>query len=412
MRILWLNPYGRLLEGLTYGCWVGSLLQEMVNIPDLKIAVTYPNNECEKKVEKVEKDGVSFYPIFFSEKELKKCRFRHSVYDSFYVEKIKDVVSDFNPDIIHIWGSEFPYGLISKEVDIPCVLHLQGILNPYLDSFFPPGMSILKLIEMYGFHLCAWFPYFKGYYQFKCSAKRELIIFNNVKFFLGRTNWDYSVSKILSPNSFYFYCSEMLRAEFRLSPKWRYRVCSRLLLVSTISSTLYKGGDVILKTAKILKSFWGDDFEWCICGVNNLDVFERFVGIRADSVNVHCMGVLKSSDIVNLLIKSDVYCHLSYVENSPVSVCEAQYIGIPIVATDAGGTSSILQNGAGLIIPPNDPYQAAYSIVKLKKNKDLSTKISMSEVGLAEARHNTNSIVSNLVNIYNDILKMFLNGKI
>ena len=61
------------------------------------------------------------------------------------------------------------------------------------------------------------------------------------------------MSQILSPGSHYFHCDEMLRDDF-LGEKWKYHYDGKTLrLQSNISEDLYKGFDVVLNVARILK---------------------------------------------------------------------------------------------------------------------------------------------------------------
>ena len=49
---------------------------------------------------------------------------------------VNDVIPEFNPDIIHIWGSENPLGGLQKMTTIPCVIHIQGLLNPIVNKWY------------------------------------------------------------------------------------------------------------------------------------------------------------------------------------------------------------------------------------------------------------------------------------
>ena len=60
------------------------------------------------------------------------------------------------------------------------------------------------------------------------------------------------------------------------------------------------------------------------------------------------------------MLSCTAYVHPSYIDNSPNSVCEAQVLGVPVVATDVGGVPSIVENGkTGWLVPANDPVATA-----------------------------------------------------
>ena len=107
-------------------------------------------------------------------------------------------IKNFNPDIIHVFGTESNFGLLNKYTSIPIVIHLQGILNPYLNAYFPPNKSIFNYIFNYSV--------LKSYFHLKLKTPREIKIIKNNKFFIGRTAWDYSVVKLINNKIKYFHC--------------------------------------------------------------------------------------------------------------------------------------------------------------------------------------------------------------
>lgn len=56
-------------------------------------------------------------------------------FDKSIVILLKEVIEDFTPDIIHIFGTESNLGHIIGETDVPCVVHIQGILSTVLNVY-------------------------------------------------------------------------------------------------------------------------------------------------------------------------------------------------------------------------------------------------------------------------------------
>ena len=55
---------------------------------------------------------------------------------------VREVLSDFKPDLIYLFGLDY----LSSEVvlnlaEVPVLVHLQGVLGPIVDAYFPPGIS-------------------------------------------------------------------------------------------------------------------------------------------------------------------------------------------------------------------------------------------------------------------------------
>ena len=140
--------------------------------------------------------------------------------------------------------------------------------------------------------------------------------------------------------------------------------------------------------------------------MNDVEWAERLTGIKADEVNVMCVGSQPSEKLIEHLQECTCYVHLSYIENSPNSVCEAQLIGVPVVAANVGGMSTLVEDGVtGLLVPANDAYAACTKIRKLQQNPILATQLGAQAAAQAEKRHDEQNIVDSLQDVYTSILQ-------
>lgn len=148
-------------------------------------------------------------------------------------------------------------------------------------------------------------------------------------------------------------------------------------------------------------------FNWKVIGISKdtdfVHLFEKQYNISSADTNITLLGRKNAEQIQKLLLDADLYVHPSYIDNSPNSVCEAQYIGIPLIACYVGGVPSLIQHGvSGWLIPTNEPYEIAY-IVK-NYNKLPIEEISKNEIIIAEERHNIYKIYNEVKRCYNEIL--------
>lgn len=406
MKVLWLCGNTALYKKTDPkdGGWIGSLLLEIAKIKDLNVVVAFPYKRKEGPSMHM---GVKYYPIYLGKFQRILKTLNIQCEDDYWVESLKKIVDSEKPDLIHCWGSEMPYGLIAMHTSIPTMLHIQGIINPYRDAYYPPGYSLFTIVKSLGLHLKTAFYYLlfsERYFRYMSLRERKMI--NSIHYFLGRTEWDYNVLRILKNDEFkYFYCSEALRPSIIEESKWIYHESrSEIIITSIISGALYKGQDVILRTANLLR-LKGVPFKWNVFGISEMKIYENVSGIKAPEVGVFCRGKVDSKTIVNELKNSDVYVHCSYIENSPNSVCEAQYIGVPVIACDCGGMKTLLKDGAGILLPTNDAYQIAIKIDELKHDKQLSNMISENEIRQASLRHDNKKIVRDLLYAYNQVIE-------
>ena len=304
--------------------------------------------------------------------------------DNLYLKEYLTIIENFNPDIIHVFGTESNFGLLNKYTSIPIVIHLQGILNPYLNAYFPPNKSIFNYIFNYSV--------LKSYFQMKLKTPREIKIIKNNKFFTGRTAWDYSVVKLINNKIKYFHCDEILRDKFYNS--FTKLNLDNIILFSTISNPIYKGFDLIQKTCKFLNEFTNINYVWQVAGVNH----------KSKLPQIQTLGKLNDEILTQKLKKSSLYIHTSYIDNSPNSLCEAQILGIPVISTNVGGIDSLIENEvSGFKVPANDPYYLASLISNLINDKIKLLEISKNGHKLASKRHDVNKIVQSTIDIYKNI---------
>ena len=232
---------------------------------------------------------------------------------------------------------------------------------------------------------------------------------------MGRTCWDKHLSTFLAPQATYFHVDEVLRDSFyEHAGEWVPRE-GKLTICSTISETVYKGLDVILKTARLLRQSTDIDFEWKVIGVSAgssiVAHFERCLGIDSQSVNIRYEGKKSEQELVSLLKSSTIYVHPSYIDNSPNSLCEAQILGLPVIATFVGGIPSLIEDGkTGLLVPANAPYELASLIKQLYESEDLQCSMGRQAAEVALHRHDPQTIYRSLVHTYEHIIKEYQYG--
>lgn len=407
MRILWLsvtpslfNPHS---NGHNGGGWIASLEQiaRQNNEIELGVAFYFPDSSF-----KYHNEGVTYYPIMPEKSSLVGKIFKKNDKNS-NVAKYLKIIEDFKPDLIQIFGSENDYGLLCKHTDKPVVIHMQGCLPPYHNALMPVGMKRSDFLFKKGLSLGYRFIGLRSEKAFRKNAEREIETIQSCKYFMGRTDWDRSLIDLFNPGATYFHCEEALRDSFITSEKrWKYSNEKRKTIISVISRPWYKGCDLILKTADLIKRFTDIDFEWKVYGIPEMKFFESVYGIKAKDVNVRPMGTATKEELVEAICSASCYVHTSYIDNSPNSICEAQILGVPVIATNVGGISSIVENGKdGILFPANAPYTAASLIKNITSNKALAEELSKQAIAKATERHNPESIGNRLFEIYRYIIQ-------
>ena len=395
------------------GGWLTSLQAMLMQRKEVELGIAFA---LDGEPEKVVEDRVTYYPLRMpkaSPMEKVKgivCpvatlaaaeRKRYPLYE----QVLKRPIDDFQPDVIMVFGSELPFGLVAGITSIPVVLHIQGVLNPYLNAYLPPFVS-WKDYEIRGGQNGGVKARLRKLFEHKkwlVACEREKEILKRTENYFGRTDWDFRVTQMMHPGAGYRYASEVLRPVF-YEPVER-QLPERLTVVTTISSPLYKGFDLVLKTARMLRE-GGVDFCWKCYGNIDPSVVERQLGIRHDEVGVELCGVATPEELRDAICRATVYVHTSYIDNSPNSLCEAQILGCPVVATYVGGIPSLIKDGeTGYLVPANDPYQLALLLKELHADPGLGEKMGREAQRVARERHDPEAIVSKLLGDLTDLCR-------
>jgi len=411
MKVLWLSPNSGLMEnGATPyngGGWIAGLQQAMGEYSDVKLALAFcSQQESEFKVSQA---GTVYYPIFESQPsaiaKLKKYwgGFRQPERQP-HKDEIDRIVEDFQPDVIQIFGTENPLFHYVRCARKPSVVHMQGILCACHEAFFPPGISRQTLLKHGNFvrERILRNGFLFAYDSMGVRKAQEKESLQAVKNLIGRTGWDKKMASLLAPQAEYFHVDEVLRDAFYKAPKWIFDQNRELRIVSTLSETPYKGLDVVLKTAKILKEL-PIDFCWEVVGISPnsslVSIFEETLGISSGEVNVRYCGICNSQEIIEKLLSASLYVHPSYIDNSPNSLCEAQLLGVPVAACNVGGVASLIEDGkTGWLVPSNAPFELAYLIRHIR---DFNLKeIAEASRLQAETRHDKRKIANDLLSCY------------
>ncbi|MCC7303405.1 MAG: glycosyltransferase [Bacteroidia bacterium] len=390
------------------GGWMTSLEKEIKNQKGIQLGVCFISRKQEsyKRV-----DSVQYFPIRDGYSGTKIGRWLVRRFDlendSYILERAMEVINEFHPDIIHVHGTENCFGLLRARCKIPMVISIQGVLNELLPVFLGDvaakklrALSKIKNQLLVNDILSRW-------RKFKRNSYRERRIFSFNKYYIGRTEYDRSLVNSYSPGAFYFHGEELLRPVFYMKSSERIAPLKRLVLCTIIGDNLYKGYDRILKMAKILKDR-NIKFEWRVIGVSekseSVYVTEKYFKLAHSELNIQLLGSQTDREIASQLSEAMVYCHSSYLENSSNALCEAQISGLPVIAFDNGGSSSIITNGTdGILVREGDCKLFAEEIVRLSEDENRCKSLAMMAQRRAMERHNRTRVAHEYIGIYNNI---------
>ena len=111
---------------------------------------------------------------------------------------------------------------------------------------------------------------------------------------------------------------------------------------------------------------------------------ERQVADRGLADRVEFLGYRR--DVPAQLARADVFVLPSLNENLPLALLEAMAAGLACVASDVGGISEALADGAGLLVPPGDLAALTETMARLASEPDLAPALGRAAAETARRR--------------------------
>jgi len=417
-RILWFSNtkcgYDHLVDGTknapATGTWMESIANAFNNNNTYEIGIAFHTKKKEDKV--LTRNNITYYPIYIKTSKSKfsrlatKARGKVSWYDE--LDDYLKVIEDYKPDLIHVFGSEENFGFVASHTNIPVTLSIQGNLTVYEWKYFS-GLTFRQLFS--GFNLKNFLKFSTAYAKYDLFAKRatrEQEIMKNIQHIIGRTDWDKRIAKVLSPDATYYYNDEILRGQFYKEPIVNLELKDTLRVTTMSGPAVYKGLETVCKAISLLNNL-NIDFTWSIGGVSESDnlvkAIKKKLGKDFPKKNYHFLGRMNEHQIVDLLRDTNIYVMPSHIENGSIVLSEAMVLGLPVITTLAGGTSSRLTDKKeGLMIQSGDPWSMAGAVIELKDNYDDAIIYGLNARKRALVRHNPDQVIKDLNDIYNQII--------
>lgn len=415
MRVLWFSnriPSGaKGSKNNVGGSWIEALEHELNTYPMIELGIVY--NELAKEPQKIKSETFLTWYFMVPRDPYGKFdrwvgRFMGRPPSRKPLKDYLRVVNDFRPDVVLFFGTESDFPLIIPQLTVPSIIWFQGNLTVY-ERMYENGISVNKALYHNSLkEIGMGDSILHESMGFKNLVQREKQIFSFAKNFIGRTAWDRRLVDIMAPQANYFHCDEPMRQPF-IKNKWtQIKSRDRFVIVTTIQENLYKGLETVFETSYLLADRLDKPLEWRVIGIPEGTAYakaaRKIANFPPSNSTVKLLGRKDCSELVEELLDADLYVHPSHIENSPNAVQEAMLLGMPVIATNVGGTPSLLIDGKeGILVQSKDPFAMAGAILELYKSPDKAKKMGENARKLGLIRNDSKEICSELLNIFDQV---------
>ena len=378
---------------------------------NFELGICFPTSE-ELDGYRYEEENIKYFGFY--ENTLKP-----EVYDEKLEDRLQSIVNEFKPDIVHIFGTEYPHTLAMARVMKDCpervLVGIQGVMEIYKNHFFDGVPK--RVVERVTFRdFLKKDSLIKQREKYAKRAVNEIAALKLIKNVTGRTPFDKDFTEKVNPSAKYFFMNETLRKDFYgknaaedVEPysiflsQGNYPIKGAHFMIKALSelkkdfplAKVYIAGDNITRH-KTLK----DIIKLSSYGKYLLELIKKYN--LEDSVVF--TGSLSSEKYAKRLMKSSVFVCPSTIENSPNSLGEAMLLGVPCVAARVGGIPGIFDGTKdGILYTPGDVAALCDGIAKIWTESDARESFVKSAKEHAERTHNPETNFLRLTEIYKEI---------
>lgn len=418
MKVLWLTNIllPQIAEDLSMpisygGGWLVGLANDLLKQDNVNLTICTPVININNLIN-IKKNKLKNYCI----PQIKKNPSKYNEQLDGYFE---DIIKKENPDVIHIFGTEYSHSLsminVCERFGIKdkVVINIQGLVSTIENHYY----NNLPQKVRYSYTIRDFVRndnIKKQRDKFKKRSRYEIESIKKVKHVIGRTDWDKACTYLMNNKVNYYFCNETLRDTF-YKHEWKIDKCKKYSIFVSQSSYPIKGFHFMLEAMpKILEIY--PDAHIYTTGLNPLNMksfkeklkmtsYQKYIGslIKKHNLeeNVTFLGNLDEEKMCNQFLKSHVFVSPSVVENESNSLSEAKMLGVPSVASFVGGVTNRINHGVdGFHYQYDATYMLAYYVCKVFKDNNLALALSKNSKISARKVNDRNKNLHDMVGIY------------
>lgn len=322
----------------------------------------------------------------------------------------------YQPDVIHIWGTEYGHTLAMMRA-----AEKAGLLDKTI-------ISIQGLCSVYAGHYNEGVPYsVQRAFTFRDFVRRDNLLSQQKKFVkrgqfevealkmarhvMGRTQWDFACTARLNPERSYHFCNETLRAPF-YEDMWKYDACQKHRIFASSCVYPVKGFHYLLEAFReVLRTY--PDATLAVPGNSFFTVsklrqsgYQKYLAELAAGLEdkIEFLGNLNAEEMKQAFLNAHVFVMPSTIENSPNSLGEAMLLGLPCIASAVGGVKDMLRDGEeGSLYQTAAPYMLAHEIMKMFSMEEKAEALGQAAKRHAAQTHDPKTNLNTLLEIYRSL---------
>lgn len=342
------------------------------------------------------------------------------VYDPGLEKRFEEILADYKPDILHVFGTEFPHALACiKTYGRPerTLVSIQGLCSAIAEEYMADlPVKVQRQVTLRDRIKEDSLKQQQKKFKKRGEHEKEALLLTG--HIAGRTDFDREQTAKINSSAVYHYLNETLRGIF-YHDRWKRTVCEPYSIFLSQGDYPLKGFHYLLRALpKVLEQF--PDTHVYVAGANIIEVgtfqdrlklsaygkyIRKLIRENRLSNRITMLGRLTAEEMKEQYLRCHLYVLPSALENSPNSLGEAMMLGMPCVAADVGGVHNLLTDGGdGLLYPAGDVEALADRIIEIFTKEAIVERFSDNARKHARVNHDADQNYYRLLHIYREML--------
>ena len=357
LNIFWISPNmvgeGNQLYGSpesSGGGWIHSLWKRLSKVPGVELGVAAPLPDIKEPQIRRGRDGHTYVALPSLTAKGGVAENTRSLW--------KRIDAEFRPDVIHIHGTEYPYGADWIDTIGPerAVVSIQGLISIcaryYLGGIDPKEFPLTLRDTLRHDSVT------QQAEKFRLRGETERRVISKVGHIIGRTSWDKAHVRAINPDAVYHYGGETLRTTF-YTRRWIYDQCEPHTIFISQGHYPLKGLHKVLEALPlVIREF--PDARIRLAGpppfgANRLRIggygawLKKLIKRLGVEDRLEYVGMLDEEGMCREYLRANLFLLPSAIENSPNSLGEAQMLEMPYLASYVGGTPDLCADNSAAL---------------------------------------------------------------
>lgn len=383
--------YGKKATG---GQWLDAMLEEAAQFPDDRIVVV--NIEKRPALVSYQEGNVTYYTLTGEPNAQYDYKSNQSI------AAWKAILDKEKPDVIEIWGTEFPYSLAAMAAapEIPAVIYVQGILDS-IEKYYLSGLSGAELKKARTLRDVLTRTTIRQ--TQKCFGKRaeyEKEIVRRAGHVIIENQWAAAYLRKLCPGVQTHFLPISISDSFR-NRKWSGETMQPYTIMCPAADYPIKGLHMLMKALVIVRERYPDvklyipgsplketkTFKAKLKQTGYARLISTMIRQLDLKENMIYTGRLTAEEMAQKMATVNCFAMTSAIENHSSTLKEAMTVGTPCVASYVGGVPEYAVNEENCLLYRYEDYEVlAQSICRLFADSQLRYRLSAAAIAGMERK--------------------------